>query len=184
VIYSSLDEIFETKARVLEMIDQQTRNLTPSQATLRPLNGGWTVAENVEHLCIVEGQLLPLITALVSKAEGTGSVPSKTPLEIPVESFLERARKEKYVTRPRFAATGRAGLSDSLETLGGLQKQLFDLKPRLKTVDLASVSFPHYIFGPFTLGQWLAFIGHHEERHLEQMKAIMVSEQFTSLPNA
>lgn len=183
MIYKSLDEIFETKAKALEMIEQQTGSLTPSQATLRPSNGGWTVAENAEHLCIVEGQLLPLITALVRKAEESGSPPPKTPLEIPVESFLERARKEKYVTRPKYVATGSIGLSESLETLRGLQKQFFDLKPRLESVDLASVSFPHYIFGPFTLGQWLVFIGYHEERHLDQIKAIMMSAEYKSLPN-
>jgi hypothetical protein len=183
VIYNSLDEIFETKARALEMIKQQTGSLTPSQATLRPSNGGWTVAEIVEHLCIVEGQVLPLIASLVRKAEESGSIPPRTPLEIQVDSFLERARKEKYVTRPKFAATGKAGLVDSLAVLQDLQKQFFDLKPRLKSIDLASVSFPHYIFGPFTLGQWLVFIGYHEERHLDQMKAILGSAEFKSLPN-
>jgi hypothetical protein len=37
------------------------------------------------------------------------------------------------------------------------------------------VQFPHWVFGPLTLAEWVALIGAHEERHLGQIESILDS---------
>jgi hypothetical protein len=71
-----------------------------------------------------------------------------------------------------------AVISESLRKLDNIHMQLRALHPRLRSVDLGLVRFPHWVFGPLTMGQWIAFIGAHEERHLGQIESILALPDF------
>jgi hypothetical protein len=101
--------------------------------------------------------------------------------EVSLEPHLERSRTEKYATRDKFEPTGNVKAADSLKILQDVQTELQKLRPNLETVDPTLVRFPHWIFGPLDLAQWLAFVGVHEERHLGQISAILASPEFRLL---
>jgi DinB superfamily len=183
MIYHSLDEIYAAKSAALDRIRQNVQSLAPAEAGFRPSEGAWTVAEILEHLCITEGQILPLLKALLKKTEEAGRFNPGNAFEISVQPYVERSRREKYRTREKFSPTGKGEFADFLRLLSDIQTQLYELRPSLQTVDLTFASFPHWIFGPLQLGQWLAFIGFHEERHHDQILSILSSPEFITSRN-
>jgi uncharacterized damage-inducible protein DinB len=179
MIYHSLTEIYDAKSSALNKIQQRVQGLTTAQANFHPSSGGWSVADNVEHLCLVEAQLLQLIGSLLKKTEEAGKTHSpNAPFEISVQAAYEKSKTEKYKTRDATVPTGKKAMQESLQTLQDYQSQLQNLQPRLQSVDLAFASFSHWIFGSLGLGQWLAFITLHEERHLGQIDSIIASSGF------
>jgi len=49
------------------------------------------------------------------------------------------------------------------------------MRTRIEAIDVSNVTFPHPVFGPLNLYEWLLFIGMHERRHLAQIDAVMSS---------
>jgi len=181
--YRDLSEIFSVKERSLAGLEQSTRDLSVEQLGFKPMGGGWSMANTLEHLALVEGPLVRLITTLTDKAAAaTGPNPPLHSFEVSLEPYLERSRVEKYVTRDKFAPAGNVKAADSLNVLRNVQAELLNLRPRLQSVDPTLVRFPHWIFGPLDLAQWLAFVGVHEERHLGQINAIITTAEFMLIP--
>jgi uncharacterized damage-inducible protein DinB len=177
--YRDLSEIFAAKERSLAELKRLARDLSSAQLIFKPRSERWSVENNLEHLAIVEGSMVKLIVTLTDKAaSATGPNLPMHSFEVSLEPHLERSRTEKYVTREKFDPTGNVKAADSLKVLQGVQTELLTLRPRLETVDPTLVRFPHWIFGPLDLAQWLAFVGVHEERHLGQIHAIMASSEF------
>ena len=170
--YKDLGAIYATKNAAFEGLESGVRGLSAARAQFRPPEGAWSIAGVMEHLAIVDGQIVQLIATLLKRTEDAGKA-APSSFEISVEPFLERSRAEKYVTRDKFAPNGTLTLQNSLKTVREAHAQLHALRPRLDLIDLSFASFPHWIFGPLTLGQWLAFVGLHEERHMLQIQSLM-----------
>lgn len=174
--YSSLDEIYADKAEVLAEIEATLGPLTPSQLAYRPLPGSWSIAEIAEHLAIVEPGQIRMIRVLIERAEAGGKGPA--PVSVTLDERFRDSANGKIKTRDQNVPTGSIAAADSLANLRTAQASLVELRPRLEIVDVASVSFTHPALGDLTLGQWLAFVGVHEERHLRQMRGVMASPGF------
>jgi uncharacterized damage-inducible protein DinB len=182
VKFRSVDEIYAAKNAALEKIIQRIQQLDAEDRSIHIPGSSWSVADIAEHLCIVEDSLLRLISTLLKRTEDAGKTTPKIPsFEGSFQSALDRSQTEKYSTRDKFSPTGTKPVSDSLRQLQDLQGQLDGLKSRLQSVDLTYANFPHWIFGPLSLGEWLAFIGLHEERHLAQIETIIASAGFPKL---
>ncbi len=174
--YSDLGEIFATKISVFGTLESDVGGLSIRQAQFIPAEGAWSIADVVEHLALVDVQLVQLIEKLLKRTEDAGRTkPPLAPIEIHYEEVLERSRREKYTTRDKFAPSGNRTIADSLTSIRDAHARLLALRERLDTADLTFASFPHWIFGPLTLGQWLAFVALHEDRHLEQIESITSS---------
>ncbi|MDP2886316.1 MAG: DinB family protein [Ignavibacteria bacterium] len=181
--YGSLAEILAAKESAFRNIERRTLTLNREQANFRPAGGGWSIQDILEHLSIVESQLIRLIATLTDKAAAaTGPNPPLHAFEVSLEPYLEQSRTEKYVTRDKFEPTGTVKAADSLKVLHDVQRELLNLRPRLQSVDPTLVRFPHWVFGPLDLAQWLAFVGVHEERHLGQIHAIISTAEFKLIP--
>lgn len=170
----TLSDMLAMKAEALSEINRTIEGLSPAQTKFCASPESWTIANTIEHLALVEVPMVRLIGSLLARIEkaGTSSDPGPT-APTSVQPLYQESLQNRYITRDRYAPTGTASIESSLGALESAQAQLFALDPRLRSVDLNSASFPHWIFGPLTLGQWIAFLGLHEERHLEQMKMIM-----------
>jgi uncharacterized damage-inducible protein DinB len=177
----TLTELISLKANALSAITRTVSRLSTEKARIRPSPEKWSVGENLEHLVLVETQVVQLIESLLSKTERSAKprdAEKTSPLS--VEALQERSLAEQYKTRDRYNPTGTVAMGTSLRQLQELQSRLFALEPRLRFIDLKFASFPHWIFGPLTLGEWLAFVGLHEERHFGQIKSVLASTGFLS----
>jgi hypothetical protein len=171
--FRSVPEIYEhidrTRARLLAAVE----GLSEEQQGYRPASERWSVAELVEHLSIVEGNVARLLDKLLGKAEeaGAGVAAADDFDPVSIEEFVERTRAVKLEAPERIRPTGLP-LSDSLAHLSESRAALHNLRPRIERADGRALRFPHPAWGPLDLYQWLLFIGAHEDRHLAQIEAL------------
>lgn len=177
MIYTSVAQIMEEIDKTRERLYARVEGLTDEQATARPAPDAWTPAEVVEHLSLIEGRLLKMMTMMLMKAEREGA-PVTAPIEIKpftLDEHIKRSRNEKFIAPEAVSPSGTTSLADSLAKLRRSREELKALRPRIEATDLSSVTYPHPAFGPLNFYQWLAFIGLHEERHLRQAEASLLS---------
>lgn len=177
--YTSVAQIIEEIDKTRERLYQRVEGLTIEQASVRREPEGWTAAEIVEHLSLIEGMLLKMMTMMLMKAErATEPGASALPVEFKpftLDAQIEQARGEKFVAPEAVRPSGTTSLADSLAKLRSSRQELKDLRPRIEATDLSSVTYPHPAFGPLNFYQWMAFIGLHEGRHLRQVEAVLAS---------
>jgi hypothetical protein len=177
--YTSVPQIFEVIDETRARLYRRVEGLSDEQATARPRPDSWTAAEIVEHLALIEGRLLQMMTMMLTKAESAGaargaSEPARME-PFSLDQFIERSRDEKYTAPEAVNPSGKASLADSLAKLKRSREELQALRPRIEATDLSTVTYPHPAFGPLNFYRWLAFIGIHEERHLRQAESVLSS---------
>jgi hypothetical protein len=177
--YHSLEEIFDEKRRALEAIGETVRSLSLPQAAFRLTPEAWSVSQVVEHLAAAEPGMLRLIGSLTRKAERLSpGAPAGGLFEVHIPEEAGGGDGRKYRTRADFEPVRNLPVPSSLHVLEEVQRGLEELRPAIGLVDVTSVFFPHAELGPITLGQWLAFVGVHERRHLWQIRAVLASPSF------
>lgn len=182
MIYHSVAEIFASIDETRKRLSEQVTGLNSSQENFRAAAGGWSIAEIVEHLTILEERLLRLMTMMVKKAESEGGPRAADDSFAPVslERIAERSSREKYNAPEAVQPGGNIPISDLLERMKQSRAELSALRPRLEAADLSAAHYPHPAFGALNLYEWLLMIGLHEARHLRQIEALMASPEYLS----
>lgn len=179
--YHSVAEIFDdidgTRARLLQTVE----GLSADEQNFRPTPEKWSVAEIFEHLSIVERRVARLLGKLLEKIEAeAGAGAAAGPFApVSIAEFVEQTRAQKLEAPENIRPAG-APLADSLDGLRDSRAALHALRPRVERADCAGALFPHPVWGPLNLYQWLLFVGAHEARHLAQintLKETMKSER-------
>ncbi len=178
--------MFHSVAEIFDLLEQTHTRLYPcveglsrAQADFRPVDDRWTIGEIVEHLSIVEGQILKLTQKLIAQAEAQGApvITDGRINPVSIAQMVER-REEKFQAPERSRPQGGVPLAESLARLRKTRQEMRALQAQLEARDLSSVSFPHPAFGPLNAYQWVALIGLHEGRHIEQIEAIKSAPGF------
>jgi hypothetical protein len=178
--FNSIADIYTENDAVRGRLVARIESLTEAEQQFRAHEGAWTPAEIVEHLAIIEGNLVRLVGKLVGKAESAGGASGAAAQPMQPFSLAEhaaRARAEKFVAPEEVRPRGDVTIADALARLRESRAALHALRPRIEATDGAHVRYPHPAFGPLNLYQWLAFIGLHEQRHLEQMERLLTAPQ-------
>ncbi|HEX5705661.1 MAG TPA: DinB family protein [Pyrinomonadaceae bacterium] len=173
--YHSVAEIYESLDGTRERLRATLAGLSPEAEDFRDSPERWTIAEIVEHLSLVEGQIGRIMSKFIDKVEAEGGAASgagatRTPL-VDLNSHAERMAQgfdAPETARPK----GGVPVSESLARLGASSEAIRALRPRVETLDLSSARFPHPAFGPLDIYQWLAVLGLHEERHRRQIETL------------
>jgi hypothetical protein len=175
--YTCVAQIIEEIDRTRERLYSRVESLTEDEANKRPAPNAWTPREIVEHLALIEGRLLQMLAMMLRKAEGAGaSGANGAAVEMKpftLDAFIEHVRGQKYIAPEAVTPGGEATLEDSLSKLRRSREELRSLRPRIEAIDLSAITYPHPAFGPLNFYQWLAFIGLHEERHLQQAESTL-----------
>lgn len=183
MIYNSVAEIFDSIDETRGRLDARLTGLSVQQEGFQPTAGGWSIAEIVEHLAIMEERLLGLMSMMVKKAESAGTAQGGEAASfrpVSLDQFAERSRQEKYVAPETVRPQGGVSVQVSLERLHQSRAGLRALRPRIEATDLSSARYPHPAFGPLDLYHWLVMIGFHEDRHLRQIEALLSSPEYQS----
>ena len=148
--------------------------MSEEQQGFRPAPDRWSAAQLCEHLAMVEGNVVRLLGKLLGKAEESGASRAEGAAFDPVsiEEFVERTRSVKLEAPESIRPGDAPVLADSLARLRDSRAALHELRPRIERADGHPLRFPHPVWGPLNLYQWLLFIGAHESRHLAQIEAL------------
>ncbi|HEV7906088.1 MAG TPA: DinB family protein [Pyrinomonadaceae bacterium] len=199
MIYQSISDIYAANETVRRQITDRVETLGEAQQTFRPAEGCWSVAEIVEHLSIIEQNMVRLIGMLLNKAEAatppsaaasddanttadaaTNNAGARPFKPFTLDELVETIRDKKLTAPEQVRPGGQASLADSLATLQQTRATVESFRTRLETAELDAATYPHPVFGDFNASQWLAFIGHHEARHLRQIERLLDEPAFAN----
>ncbi len=175
-MHPRIDEVKTQLALRRAQLEAVLATLPRDRWSERPANGGWTMAELVDHLRAVEDSCTRVIRKLMQKIREDGLGPESEsapllPVHGPVTSIADRARRFEAppIVAPgtdpdpeaayRGLATTRAALLATLDEADGMA--------------LSAVTRPHPVVGPLDGYGWALSLGEHEARHTEQAKEIV-----------
>jgi len=143
----------------------------------RANSSGWSVAEILDHLRIVESGVARIITKRVAKARAEGlreetSTSSVMGSFAPFAAKLDAGRIEApTIIQPKT----EIDISDALE---GLKSSRQELRTAVESADglaIGDIKHTHMVLGELDLYQWLIFLGYHEARHRKQIERTLQS---------
>jgi hypothetical protein len=175
-IYEAIDE---SRSRLLASVE----SLGAGQEHFRPDPERWSIADIVEHLSLVEGQIARLFHVMLSKAEAAGAegdADAAFAAPVSIEHFVEALREKKLQSPDGARPGGQLSLADALARLHDSRAALHTLRPRLERIDGTALRYPHPAAGPIDIYQWLLFVGSHEDRHRLQIEALKQSPGFAA----
>jgi hypothetical protein len=165
-----VDHLDLQRARLREAVDEVPRE----KRTVSPPNGGWSVAQVLEHLSLLEPRLAGMFRKRVSEAQAAGlKRETDTSAILPTFDIAPLLDRERKIPAPD--PIQPKGNLDPDEAWTALERARDGLKAVIAEIDgwaLGDVTHTHAIFGSLTLYQWIAFVGGHEARHAAQIREI------------
>jgi uncharacterized damage-inducible protein DinB len=172
----------ETDARVESLV----RPLSDAQLRWRPADGGWSIAEVLEHLCLAHDSYDAVLGKIVDAPDAPradADAPWSATLAggMLVRSFAsDRRTRAPKIFRPGFEPR-----PDVLDAFLARERQLLARLARLaraRTVDLRRVKLasPVTRLIRMNLGDALGVLVHHARRHLGQMVRVRARVGFPS----
>lgn len=165
-----LRAISVARQNYLEKVNQ----LTEQQAQWKPSPDVWNAVQITEHLFWAEqGGILSIWKALQAKSEGKvvwegERIHAGKTMETIIEQTWKEKEEVPVVAAPRLGGP----IAYWKAMLLSLEQVLTELEKELLEDDLATMTPPHPISGPFDIHQRLEFIRFHLERHLGQLLEI------------
>lgn len=171
-------------AETMTYVEEKRRELLKSfdgvageQLCRRANPSGWSVAEILEHLRMVESGVARMITKRVAKAREEGLGEEKSTSSV-MSSFDGHAAKlESGLLQAPTMVQPRTDV-DISEALEGLESSREALRAAVVSADglsLGEIKHTHAILGELDLYQWLIFVGQHEVRHRKQIERTLQS---------
>jgi hypothetical protein len=180
MIYHNIVDIFEMIEKTHTRFTASVTGLTEVQENFRPAPDRWTIAENAEHISIVNSGFLRLTHKLLKQAEADPK-PAIADLELrPVTMTDEGELKPGKWSAPEMVLPqGGVCVADAVTKNQRVIDDLFNLRGRLALVDLSSEqTWNHPFLGQLNLYQWLLLLGEHEERHRLQIEGVKAAAGF------
>jgi uncharacterized damage-inducible protein DinB len=174
MIYHSIAEIYEANDGARARLFRSVENLSEAEQTFHPAPGKWSIAEVLEHVSLVESNVVRLLRMFLRKAEAAGGARAEGEpfATVSIKEFVEQAATNKYQSPEAAVPSGSATIADSLARLDETRAALETLRPVVERLDCTQMLYPHPAFGPLNLYQWLAFMGVHQSRHRRQIEAL------------
>jgi len=142
---------------------------------IKPGDGGWSVAEVVEHLSLIERRVASLLTRQVAAARASCVGPDTETSSV-VASFAnpggvtDRGRKivAPEPVRPSGALDAASGQQALEQSRAAIVLALHDANG----VSLENLVQSHPVFGPLNMYHWIVATALHEDRHAAQIREI------------
>jgi DinB superfamily len=139
-----------------------------------PANGGWSVAQVVDHVARVDRVIAGLIGKLLADARERGPLAEETE----TGSVAPRAamavaadRSRKLASPPPSHPEPDVRYEDACASLAAAQAAVREVLASADGLALSSIQFPHPVMGVLNVYEWgMAAVGGHAARHAEQVR--------------
>jgi DinB superfamily len=184
MVYHNIADIFEMIEKADARFTASVSGLTEPQENFRPAPDRWTIAENVEHISIVNSGFLRLTYKLLKQAEADPK-PAIADLELLLITMTDEGEvKPGKLSAPEIVLPqGGVRVADAVAKNRSVIDEIFNLRSRLELVDLSEQTWRHSALGELNLYQWLLLLGEHEERHRLQIEMVKASAGFPAREN-
>jgi DinB superfamily len=173
MVYHNIADIFEMIEKAQARFSASIEGLTELQENFRPAADRWTIAENAEHIGIVNSGLLKLTYKLLKRAEADQKPANADLGLLPITMTNEgQLRPGKWEAPEMVRPQGGVRVAEAVAKNRALMNDLFELRSRLEAVDLSEQSWKHPALGEINLYQWLLLWGEHQDRHRLQIEGV------------
>lgn len=138
----------------------------PALLSRRPAENEWSVAEVIEHLCLVEGAVMKGIKAKLAQPPVKVSVLKRFfPMRI-VSLRIKRLQAPKYVQ----PATELPSIDELLQKFDAQRAKTKEICNTEGPERLRQVCLKHPYFGDMDGAAAVSMVAFHEQRHLKQIR--------------
>lgn len=141
--------------------------------TRKPADGGWSIAEVVDHLARIEDGLGRLIGGMLKQLDGTVDT-NTDPIAPTIAQYNVAEPIQKIVAPERVHPVGQS-FDEALAQQAASRDRVVEALRAGSGRDLSAMSFPHPVFGPLTGYQWALLNAQHQRRHCVQIRAVAAS---------
>jgi hypothetical protein len=152
---------------------ESVSGLCAAQWTFKPQNDAWSIAENMEHLVLIEGRIHAIIGKMSNAPESSFDSKQSEMDNIILTEVPKRAIKVK-APLPLYPTCRWSG-PEALQLFIASREQTMQL---LAAPLLRGRVLPHPFFGPWDGYQWLLAVGSHTARHTDQIREIKADPNF------
>jgi DinB superfamily len=163
-----------TRGFLLESVGR----LSPAQWNFKPNSETWSIAENLEHIVLIENGIHAIIERMNEPFEPVSESDRRGMDEFILTQIPKRSRKVK--ASENVCPTGRWSGPEALEQFIQSREQSTRL---LVSRRLRGHAFPHPLFGPWDGYQWLLAAASHGARHTEQLREVKADRNFPQARN-
>lgn len=151
----------ETLRSAVERVSREHRETSPA--------GRWSVAGILEHLAISEDRIVRLLLREIEALPRDVAVASEDAVP---EAGPVADRTRRVIATDWLEPTGTF---DAQRAWTALERSRVGMRRAVDAAigrPLRGVRVPHPFLGPLDLVQWIAFVGHHERRHADQIREL------------
>jgi hypothetical protein len=159
-----------TRDRLLEAI----QGLSDAQWNFKPSSERWSIAENMEHMAIVEGRIGDILGRMGESPADSADRDARQVDAFVIANVPDRTRRVQAPERlaPTGRWTGTGALENFLESRVQTERLLHSA-PHLR-----GHVIPHPILGPWDGYQWILGAGGHCARHTSQILEVKSDPNF------
>ncbi|WP_426493030.1 DinB family protein [Hymenobacter sp. 102] len=179
-----LDALAADVERVREITNRRFRPLTDDQLNRGPGPGKWSVGQCLEHLNIVGGLYLPVISRKVKAAKERGSAPADTVAHgffgRKMTEAMRAPATEKPIKSPQqYAPSGSRLPRTVIEVFSRQLDELSNLIEQARRVNANAVRIPNPIIPLLIprLTDVLELLVEHIKRHIGQAERVLDSRE-------
>ncbi len=168
--------MFVRLSETRDLVRRTAHGLTHQQLQYRPDASRWSVAENLEHITIVEQKILAGLARTVQMPPE----PEKKPAMTDEQVLANFGRVVHPLTAPEtLLPTSRWPLANLLNEFDAARQRTIEFaNTAADTKELRHYFMPHPFFGELDCYQWFILAAGHSARHCNQCAAIKESASF------
>ncbi|MDN4494622.1 DinB family protein [Ureibacillus aquaedulcis] len=150
---------------VREELLKSVSSLTDEQLNEVVEEGSWSIAQILEHLYIMELNVVRQIRLALNQEEY--DEPGSFPLHVVADRTKKISAPEILIPSNNFLTS-----EELREKLSASRAFLEKIAHHHSEEELNQKTFAHRRFGVLTLSQWISLVGYHEQRHIGQVEEI------------
>lgn len=174
-LHPRIRELIEHLAMHRRGIHEAVASVPPELRERKPAPDGWSVAEVIEHLSIIEQGVAALLTMHVTAARGSGVGPDPDTSSV-VASYANPDalidRTTKIAAPKRVQPTGTIDAAAGARALVQAHAAMISSLQNANGVCLGNLMQTHPVLGPLNLYHWVVALGLHDRRHAAQIREI------------
>lgn len=169
------ETLFARLAETRDLVHRTAQGLSPEQLQYRPAPDRWSVAENLEHITLVEQRIL---TGLMRTLDQLPD-PAKKSAMTDERLFQNFGRVVQPLTAPEpLRPTARWPLTELLPKFDAARQSTLAFAATACEKDLRCYCMPHPAFGEMDCYQWFILMAGHTARHCNQCGAVKSSSGY------
>lgn len=166
---SNIQEIFESLTFKRKVLLQNLGSLSNDQLYFKTGPDKWSVVEVVEHLVIVEDDLLKQLSIPIPASESESRSPEK------YKTVLKVMERDIPVDVPdeSMEPHGRLALEELLSQWDGIREKLQDFLAGINSETIDNMVYRHPYAGPLDISETLHFVEVHFDNHMRHIDRII-----------